>query len=253
MDIGDRMKKYEVVSTSRIVPRCPAILRIDGRAFHTFTKGFDKPYDSNLHFCMHETAIKLCKEISTARIAYGQSDEISLLLNDYINIDTQQWLDGKVQKMVSVASSIACVAFNEALYNVSQRYHSDSTIKSKLFKAQFDARVFSIPKEDVVNYFIWRQQDAIRNSVQMLGRTNFSHKKLIGKSCEDIKSMLQSEVGINWEDLDVVQKHGYAVYKTKQLRPSPVDEGKMIKRNIWSVDNKIPSFVKDRYFVEQWS
>ncbi len=139
MQLDDRMKSYEQVYTSaKLIPRCPAIIRIDGRAFHTYTRDMDKPFDEQMVLAM-DTAMRavLC-DASTAKIGYTQSDEISILLTDFDNFETQQWFGGKIFKICSVAASIATVTFNNVIHK--SRY------------AHFDARVFSIPKEDVANY-----------------------------------------------------------------------------------------------------
>lgn len=195
MNLDDRMKHYERSVGSQLTLRCPAILRLDGRAFHTFTKPFARPYDGIFRSLMVKTAQHLCSKISTARFAYGQSDEISILLIDYARFATDQFFDGKVQKLASVIASEATNAFNEALWKVVNSpipafAELVKSLGNSMFKATFDARVFSIPERDTGNYFIWRQQDAIRNSVQSLGQAHFSHKQLHGKSAEDIKAML---------------------------------------------------------------
>ena len=198
MNLENRMKHYERSVGNQLTLRCPAIVRIDGRAFHAFTKPFERPYDGVFRSLMVKTAQHLCEKIPTARFAYGQSDEISILLIDYTKFETDQFFDGKVQKLASVIASEATVAFNEALWKVVNfpiPAFADlvESLKDSLFRATFDARVFSIPERDTGNYFIWRQYDAIRNSVQSLGQAHFSHKELQGKSCEDIKAMLEGE------------------------------------------------------------
>lgn len=222
MNLDDRMKHYERSVGSQLTLRCPAICRIDGRAFHTFTKPFARPYDGIFRSLMVKTAQHLCEKISTARFAYGQSDEISILLIDYTRFETDQFFDGKVQKLASVIASEATVAFNEALWKVVNspvpafREIAES-LAGSLFRATFDARVFSVPERDAGNYFIWRQQDAIRNSVQSLGQAHFSHKELQGKSNDDIKAMLTDkpkstdEPWISWESQPNEFKYGFTV------------------------------------------
>lgn len=194
--LGTRMKRFEVPAQGVLQPRTPVIIRIDGKAFHTYTKGMDHPYDQNLHRSMAETAQFLCENIQNAVFAYTQSDEISILLNDWKKFKTNQWFDGKIQKIVSVAASMATAYFNEEM--------AQATTKM----AFFDARVFNLPKEEVANYFLWRLRDWERNSVQMLGREWFSHKELHKKNAGDIQDMLFSEKGVNWNDLDDWKKRG---------------------------------------------
>lgn len=218
MKLDERMKHYESTVGSRLILRCPAIVRIDGRAFHTFTKGFKKPFDHRLHFFFTATAKHLCRIIPTARIAYGQSDEISILLIDYTRHETQQFFDGKVQKISSVIASEASNVFNRALWVNMVTHFEEKTrefLKSKFLQAGFDARVFSIPERDVNNYFVWRQHDAIRNSIQAAGQAIFSHKELQGKSCNDIIEMLANEAKtqdnkyIDWNNRLTVEQRGY--------------------------------------------
>ena len=224
MNLDERMKRYEVSFNQHLIHRCPAICRIDGRAFHTFTKPFARPYDGIFRSLMVKTAQHLCEKISTARFAYGQSDEISILLIDYTRFETDQFFDGKVQKLASVVASEATVAFNEALWKIVNSpvpafAELAKPLEESLFKATFDARVFSVPERDAGNYFIWRQQDAIRNSVQSLGQAHFSHRELQGKSAEDIKAMLEEKSKpldpakpfVTWESQPNEFKYGFMV------------------------------------------
>ena len=253
MDLDTRMKHYERSVGSQLTLRCPAILRLDGRAFHSFTKGFDKPFDATLHECMVATGKALCQDISTAVLAYGQSDEISLLLIDFANFDTQQWFDGKVQKIVSTAASRATLIFNKMLSYLCRQAELDDQrelfrhLEQKQHQAMFDARVFSTPQRDVVNYFIWRQQDAIRNSVQSLGQANFSHKKLHGMSRNNIVDML-FKTGIHWEKQPHVSKYGWGVAKISGKKETPVGT---INTKVWK-EVECPDISEHRIFVGQW-
>lgn len=185
----------------------PVIIRIDGKAFHTFTRGFAKPFDKFFMTAMQETAKHLCKEIVGCKLAYFQSDEISLLLTDYDTISTQPWFENNLQKLVSVSASIATLAFNRAFASLTRdlsdkyAYHA-VTMKNlwgerdeKNFNAYstaysrgatFDARAFILPKEEVCNYFIWRQQDATRNSILAVAQSVLSHKEMQGKKCTEL-------------------------------------------------------------------
>lgn len=206
MDLETRMKRYELPFTQHLIRRCPAIVRIDGRAFSTFSKGFTKPSDIWLRQAMEQTSQRLCEVVPTVKFAYGQSDEISLLLIDYSNLDTAPFFDGKVQKLASVIASEATLAFNCSIYRLLQNNDcvqvlGESFIRNKLFKATFDARVFSVPERDVTNYFIWRQQDAIRNAILGIAQWKFYDRDLYGKSIEQLKVML-SEAGFDPEHLE---------------------------------------------------
>ena len=147
--LGDRMKDYENVSRIYLPRRLPVIIRVDGRAFHTFTKGFQKPFDEVLARAMRETAAALCKEISGAKLAYTQSDEISVLVTNHDTIDTQPWFDNNLQKLVSLAASIATRGFDNAFQGAVSEYNESfdqfNTYFRALHKATFDARAFVIP------------------------------------------------------------------------------------------------------------
>ena len=193
--LGDRIKSnYEDRSRNKLVRRTPVIMRIDGRAFHTLTKGCVKPFDEQLSLCMLETATELCKQIQGAKLAYVQSDEISILITDFDKLETDAWFDYNIQKMCSIAASIASVKFTQLFGKT----------------AHFDCRVFNIPKEEVCNYFIWRQKDWERNSLQMLARATFSAKQLHKKGRNEIQDMLDLK-GISWLNLDEKWKNGSVI------------------------------------------
>lgn len=201
--LGTRMKEnYENRTKQFLTRRCPTIIRIDGKAFHTYTKGLKKPFDEGLIEDMQETTKFLCEQIQGAKLGYTQSDEISILLTDYDNLQSQAWFDYNVQKITSITASLATAKFNELRLN---RLHK------KL--AFFDARVFQVPeKEEVVNYFIWRQQDAERNSISMLAQSLYSHKQLFKKNTSNMQEMCFQK-GYNWNDLPYEQKRGSFIVK----------------------------------------
>lgn len=240
-NLGQRMKEnYENVSKTRLVRRMPVAIRIDGKAFHTFTRGFKKPFDWILIESMQETAKYLCENIQGCVFGYTQSDEITLILVDYDKLETCAWFDYEVQKLCSIAASIATMKFNKVFdektndywfpqhYNIAEvkiREYWSALRKSAEKGAMFDARCFNIPKEEVTNLIYWRQLDATRNSIQMVGQANFSHKQLHGLSCNDIQNKLLTEKNINWNDFPIVAKRGTAVLKGK---------------NSWYLDNEMP-------------
>lgn len=189
--LGDRMKRYEDHYRFTIMPRMPVIIRVDGKAFHTITKGCEKPFDNKLAAAMNATAFALVEQIQNARMAFVQSDEVSVLLVDYNKYTSQQWFDGNLQKMVSISACIASRAFNGMLEK----------------DALFDSRVFAIPEHEVANYFIWRQQDATRNSINMVAQSLYSHKQLQGMSAKKAQEMI-FEKGINWNDYPTGFKRG---------------------------------------------
>lgn len=232
-DLGNRMKTYyEAVPKHRLIRRMPVAIRIDGKAFHTFTRGFQKPFDEVLGNAMVRTMEYLAKNIQGCVFAYQQSDEITLLLIDYQTFETDAWFDYELQKMCSISASMATMAFNKYFADEYERWYFDhiefpkefgcnevSAEDSKLYKAyatslekgaMFDARCFNIPKEEACNLVYWRQLDATRNSIQMVGQANFSHNELQGKSCNMIQDMLHEQRGINWNDYPTRWKRGVA-------------------------------------------
>lgn len=262
--LGDRMKEnYENRSKTYLVRRMPVIIRLDGKAFHTFTKGFKRPYDEIFHNTMNETLKYLCENIQGCKIGYTQSDEITLLLTDYDTLTAAAWFDYAVQKMCSVAASMATMAFNKFLayeYEELNRWVSEwehtkedeeymYTVYDKMMKgAMFDARCFNIPEDEVVNCFIWRQQDATRNAIQMLGQCNFSHKELQNKSCNDIQDMLMTQKGINFNDMPTEFKRGVCCVKEEFIDETM--EGLPL-RTRWAIDKEIPIFTQDRSYIEE--
>ena len=297
--LGDRMKGYENIARNYLTRRVPTIIRVDGKAFHTFTRGMEKPFDRILMTTMQNTMKYLCENIQGCVFGYTQSDEITLVLTDYATITTDAWFGYNIQKMCSVSASMATLAFSnayaaelwknfpEAMRSVSASMatlafsnayaaelwknfpeamcSSDNgtnkyieTLVAKMGTAMFDARVFSIPKDEVCNCLIWRQQDATRNSIEAVGQANFSQKELHGKSCNSIQDMLWKERGINWNDFPVDCKRGSVCYKTKVKETAPLlnDKGdtEMVEvvRNRWVIDREPPIFSQEREYVEKW-
>ena len=250
-DLGKRMKTYEYVTRNHLTRRTPVIIRIDGKAFHTFTRGFQRPFDDLLVKSMQDTMKYLCENIQGCVLGYTQSDEITLVLVDYKRLDTAAWFDYNVQKCASIAASMATMAFNRAFehnvrcYVVQWRNEHDDPcyepdpqysawVKAMNSGAMFDARVFNIPKEEVCNCLLWRQLDAARNSIQMVGQAHFSHSELQNKSCNEIQEMLFSKCGINWNDTPTHLKRGSCCVR----RPDPYHA----ERPRWVIDLEIPEF-----------
>lgn len=252
-DIGMRMKEYEVRNRYYLQKKLPVIIRVDMRSGHTFTKGFKRPFDHIFMETMQETMKYMCENISGTKCAYVQSDEISLFLSDYDKLETQPFFEYRVDKMCSISASMATMIFNmifrknaEEYINNTMEYWNISTEEKKYINAlekaiekgaMFDSRVFNIPKEEVTNYFYWRQLDATRNSIQMVGQANFSHKQLHKKNCNDIQDMLHEEKGINWNDFPTTQKRGSCCIKGEHG---------------WDIDNEIPIFKGEgRDYIEK--
>lgn len=264
-NLGDRMKRYEAVPQATLIRRVPAIIRLDGKAFHTFTKGMKKPFEPTLTHAMQLTMQYLCENIQGCVLGYTQSDEITLVLTDYNTLTTDAWFGYRVQKMCSVAASMATLAFNkffcEEVSESIEDFDTDddwnylmNVMSPKLWTAMFDARVFSVPKEEVCNCLIWRQQDATRNSIEAVGQAHFSHKELHKKTCGDIQEMLFSQKGINWNDFPIEVKRGSCCIKKLEetTMDDPQNPGREIKvtRRKWVIDREIPIFTQNRAYVE---
>ncbi len=220
--LANRMKEYyENIPKIKLIRRTPVIIRLDGRSFHTFTKGFNKPFDDVLIKTMQETMKYLCENIQNCVFGYTQSDEISLALVDYKNLNSSAWFDYEVQKICSISASMTTMIFNKLFEKNLRNWNIDSYkmysiyTKASIKGAMFDSRCFNIPKEEVTNYFYWRQLDATRNSIQMLGQSQFSHKELQNKSCNMIQDMLLTKKDINWNNLPIYKKRGSACRRNK--------------------------------------
>lgn len=242
-ELGDRMKGYEYSYRYYLPKRLPVMIRIDGKAFHTYTKGFKKPFDEKLANAMWETTKYLCENIQGCKMGYTQSDEITLLVTNYEKVTTDSWFDNNLQKMASVAASLATAKFNEEIHKL----YPEKGL------ALFDARVFVVPHNEVVNCLLWRQLDASKNSISMVAQANFSHKSLQGLNGNQMQDKLWKEKDINWNDLPVWQKRGAAIIK-KQKPKTAVHNGEevTVMRNVWEVDFDTPIFSKDRDYINQY-
>lgn len=257
--LGDRIKDYENISRIYLTKGLPIIIRIDGKAFHTFTKGFQKPFDDILINSMWNTCKDIAKNMQGCRVVYHQSDEMSFLLD---KDQVSPWFENNLQKIVSVSASMATLAFNKYFseevdksFEMYENHKDKETFleyykiyKKRINTALFDSRVFILPENEVVNYFIWRQQDAMRNSIQMVGRANFSHKELDKKSGNDIQEMLFKEKNINFSDLPSFKKHGACIHKEQYI----LNNEERTVRSHWVVDENIPCFSSDRNYIENF-
>lgn len=205
--LGDRMKVYEDTYRNKLPRRTYTLIRLDGKAFHTWTKGAEKPFDKRIAICMEYALLQLASEVSGFKLGYTQSDEISLLLTDFSELNTQAWFDGNIQKIVSVSASIVTHNFNQMALNI---------FGPLVRPASFDARVFTIPEQpEVFNYFMWRFRDCMRNSIQSAGQKYFSQKQLHGKNTDQIQEMLFQEHGINWSEYPEWFKNGSFLYRNE--------------------------------------
>ena len=271
-NLGTRMKEfYEQVPKFRLYRRIPVAIRIDGKAFHTFTRGFQKPFDKILIKSMQQTMKYLCENIQGCVLGYTQSDEITLILIDYKKLNSDAWFDYEIQKMCSISASMATMAFNK-FFAEEVKAHAGFDLYDQLLDtyckaidkgAMFDARCFNIPREEVTNLIYWRQLDATRNSIQMVGQANFSHNELQNKCCNMIQDMLMLQKGINWNNFPTHQKRGSCcVRKVVNVTTKDICEeqewGEPIQKTMvtthydWVIDTEIPIFKGEgREYIER--
>lgn len=244
MKLDERMKKYEYVTRHYLMTRTPVIVRIDGKAFHTFTRGMKKPFDPIFMESMQDTMKYLCENVQGCVLGYTQSDEISLLLIDYENLESCAWFDNNLSKIISITSSMASLYFHKAFYknmfkycveNNTNKDYNDLLVDKSNTLQFFDSRAFNLQKEEVNNYFVWRQQDAIKNAIQMVGRAYFTHKELENKNGRDIIDMLDT-LHINYHSFSTCEKRGTCCIKT--------DKG-------WELDTEIPIFKDNKEYIEK--
>jgi len=214
-------ENYEFPFKYKLPNRMPIIIRVDGRAFHTLTRDCAKPFDGIIESLMQEVAMGLCKELEHAKIAYSQSDEVSILLINYEKLETEPMFNNEVQKLVSISASVAT-------------QYSEGYFKKPL---QFDSRVFVVPPFEVNNYFVWRQRDWERNSLMMVARSVYSQKELHNKKREQIHDLLKAK-DINWNNLETYHKRGICVIKND--------------KNEWIIDKEIPMFSKNKLYINKF-
>ena len=267
--LGDRMKEYESRNQYYLQKRTPVCIRVDMRAGHTFTRGFVRPFDEVFGNAMVRTMEYCAKNIGNCVFAYCQSDEITFILVDYAKLETDAWFDYRTDKLCSIAASMATMAFNKFFSEKIMEFDKENNLSSMAYfnnpnneitklhdtywnayhkGAMFDARCFNIPREEVTNLIYWRQLDATRNSIQMVGQANFSHGELQNKTCNMIQDMLHEEKGINWNDFPTYLKRGSCVIKDTCAKI----EGDNKDRPHWIVDRDIPIFKgESREYIEK--
>jgi len=234
--LRERIRGYEDAYRIKLPRRTPLIIRVDGRAFHTLTRGLVEPWDVDFACTMDKVASDLLREVSGAKVAYVQSDEITLLVTDYDTYETQPWFDKGLQKIVSVSASIATRSFNTRMSYYSDSPRDEKRIYADKAYATFDSRAFVVPREEVCNVFVDRQQDCIRNSILNLGQTIIGKKAIHEMSCEDIKNTLRLRDSKDaWESKDPYWKYGRVVTAEGGTHPAPVftEDRKFIDKFVW--------------------
>ncbi len=252
--LGDRMKEYEYVTRNKLINRLPVIIRLDGKAFHNFTKGFDKPVDDIMAETMKLTTKALCEKIQSVVMGYTQSDEISLVLMNTSNKSSELWFNNNLSKIISVSASIVTCEFNKIFAEavekklnetrqmldypdiddcedestpLEQEYRKLLRFKEKEFTALFDSRAFNVPENEVVNYFIWRQRDCQKNAVSSTARTLFSHKSLYGLSSKKMVEKMKDEKDFIFEEkIPLSFRNGVTFIKEETKRVGTDNFGK---------------------------
>ncbi len=243
--LAERMKLYEKDISIKLPIRNYIIMRLDGKAFHSFTRGMDKPFDLKFIYFMNEITKYICKEFQGVLFGYIQSDEINLVLY-YKNLENK-WFNNNIQKLCSISAGLSSAYAMKIKYDnpYLKTWKKDDSIVS------FDSRVFIIPKEEVINYFIWRQQDWTRNSIQMMARSLYSHKQIENKNTNEMKDLIFIK-NKNWNDLEIFLKRGRCCIK--EIKEVNVDNKYFqgnVERFIWIIDNKIPIFTQNREYIEE--
>lgn len=220
------------------------IVRVDGRAFHTFTRHmkYEKPYDTDFMYSMDLVARRLCEEIQGAMFAYVQSDEISVLVRPCLNLKSQMWFGGQMRKWLSVSAGVASAVMTHEVGE----------------PAVFDSRVLSLSESsDVIRYFLWRQSDCARNAIQATAQVEVGHKKILGKDRVMQLRALES-VGVDYDALPQGWRNGRVVVPVKEIgtvtyirKDTGVTECADVERNVWKVQDA-PFFDWDQAgFLEQ--
>lgn len=232
--LGNRMKMYENSFKTVLPENFPIIVRIDGSHFSTYTKGLVKPFDEVLIEAFWETCKYLGANIAGAKYIYHQSDEISILIRNDDSKVTQPWFKNNLQKLVSLTASLATAKFNEV---VRAKYPEKEL-------ATFDSRVFIVPENEVINYFIWRQQDAIRNSVSMVAQSRFSHQSLQGLNQIKMKNRLLDEIGLDYDkDIAIHHQRGASLERVMD---------KESLRSSWTVNKTMKILTEDREDIRKY-
>jgi tRNA(His) guanylyltransferase len=221
-ELGARMKEFYEDALRVVLPRRTyTVVRIDGRAFHSFTRDLERPYSRRLADALDQAALTLCQEMIGCRLAYGQSDEYSFLLTDFQSEDAKLWFDGNIQKIASVGASVFTAVFNRCFESGGM--------------ATFDARVLVIPqRSEVERYFIWRQLDASANSLNMLAAAHYGHTELLHKSTAEKHELLHAK-GANWSK-----------------EPADFKRGRVVRYggDGWNVDLEIPIFNRESAYLD---
>ncbi len=210
--LGDRMKAYEAPCTSpRAFKGQPFLARLDGRAFSKLTKGLKRPYDPAFSGFMTDIMAGLVDEFH-ASIGYTQSDEITLAWYLPSNSQSDYEFGGRYHKYTSVLPSTAV----DIAYSVLDKYLNRSELRGRI---TFDCRVFPVPTlVEAYNCFVWRQQDATKNAINLVGQAELGHRRILGMNGAEVQELLWQEKGINFNDYPAFFKRGTFARRVREER-----------------------------------
>lgn len=242
-NLQDKCLYYRNLTDYKLMPKTYVMLMLDGRSFSKFCKQFKKPYDEIFINMMNETANFLCKEIGNCKFAYVQSDEISIVLSDFVNINSDTWFSYRIEKICSIAASLATAKFNQLMtIHLLSNSKDDNFLESvnNMKLVQFDCKCWNVPSyNDVFAWFLYRQIDCVRNSKQMAAQTYLPHKELCGKNTDEQIKLLKDKYEIDWHQYDDGKKYGRFIFKcvvsgySEQLLST-------FERTKWTVHNAFP-------------
>lgn len=242
-ELGDRMKGYEAETRVVLPAKTWAVVRVDGRAFHTYTRGLDRPFDIGFQADMDRVAFALVEEIAGAQLAYVQSDEVSVIFSD-LGERTEPYFGGVIQKIASIAAASASATMT--------RLRPDQA------PALFDARVFALPSAvEVHNYLVWRQSDCRRNAISMLAHHHVGKSRVVGVSTPERRELLE-QAGVVLDDIDLGFRQGrWATRRTvvgpvvyRDKRSGELVELPSVERRRWIIE-PAPVVVGTRLVAEQ--
>lgn len=261
--LSDRMKgAYENRYRNYLPENLPVIIREDGAHFHSFCRGMKKPFDPIFVKTMQQTMLKLCEIIPNVKFGYVESDEISLVMIQSER-NSQPWFDNNIQKIVSTSAALCTLWFNNYfaentiidttldIFNMNQDSYDWKMVRKGKEMPTFDSRVFVVPAFEVHNYFVWRQQDCTRNSIQAVAQSLYSQKELHGINTTKLQDKMFTEKGVNWNDYTTVEKRGTCAYRI----PTTVigKEGQETIRYKWVLDYEMPILTSEegKDFISQ--
>ncbi len=237
--LGNRMKVYEANALEYNKSECPVVIRLDGNSFHTWVKKarLKKPFDERFIEVMQKTTLAICETIPGCVMGYTQSDEISIAIRCDQSEKSMPWFGNRIQKLCSISASICTANFNK---------YAKSIIGEDTPMAYFDSRVIYMPNADeVINCFIWRQNDCIKNSVSSLAQSMFSTKELLNKH-QDEQIAMMLDKNVDWNKIDNWKKYGAFVHRKIEKGEY---NGQEYERRAFYIDKEIPRFTADKQFL----